>query len=384
MNKKIDFSIGNEKINKMSQENNMLSKINTARKGRPPGSKSAKKLNTLKLPKTQKGSKGPKGPKPAPKKRGRRPKKILDELKFDENKNLSDESKSKNDSALIVKLRIDPSQLKNAHNKNLLMENSTDDIENENNNNDHINGNGDDNDRIIPDEESSDGMFKNDIPGDNTCNKCIKNEKLLTSLKNKLEKYEKKDQIDKSNKICSNKINFISITSGKKFVLKKTDTWCWWDSHSFTNLPFPLPDSFHNDTFHVMGCFCSVNCALAYNLYHLKDSKIYQRKSLIYNLYKIMYEITPDEDLYIKTAPPREELHVFGGELSIDNFRKSFATINKEYLVYVPPLRPINIIIEERNIETIDDNDKEFVLKRSKPLIKKNRSVISSMKIKTN
>ena len=165
-------------------------------------------------------------------------------------------------------------------------------------------------------------MFKNDIPCDNTCGKCSKNEKALAIMKSKLEKYEQKDKIDKSNKIHNNKLNFISIDSGKKIVIKKTNTKCWWDAHSFENLPCFLPELFHNDTYHVIGCFCSFNCALAYNLYYLKDSNIHHRISLIYKLYKELYGIGNDETLEIKVAPPKEILEDFGGDMNISTFRR--------------------------------------------------------------
>nr|URM62272.1 A1l transcription factor [Mimivirus sp.] len=71
------------------------------------------------------------------------------------------------------------------------------------------------------DDPSSEGMFNNDIPRDNECQKCSKNEKMLQYLKFKLDKHEKKDKQDNSNKIYSNKINFVSMRDGKKIILKK-------------------------------------------------------------------------------------------------------------------------------------------------------------------
>ena len=303
---------------------------------------------------------------PAPKRRGRRPKKILENITTNSD-NLSDDgTQQKNNSAVILRLNIDPSKLKNIKKpqpiKKIKPQQPHKKI------------------AYMDDDELSDGMFKNDIPGDDTCHKCAKNEKIVSVLKSKLERYEKKEQFDKSNKIYSNKLNFISHSSGKKLTIKKTNIKCWWDCHTFTTLPCFLPELFHNNIYHVTGCFCSFNCALAYNLYYLKDSKIYQRKSLIYKLYREMYGSSlEDDDIEIKEAPPKEILEDFGGDMSIDVFRRSLIMVKKEFIVFFPPIRPINITIEERNIENDDNNDKEYVLKRSKPLAKK-RSVISSMK----
>lgn len=300
-----------------------------------------------------------------PKRRGRRPKKILEHV--DNSDNSSDSQNNETNNSAVI-LKLDSSKLENF--KELM---------NESNNKRKPKKT-----KKIPKEEkedendvSSEGMFKNDIPGDTACNKCAKNEKTIALLKSKLDKYEKKEKIDKSNKVYNNKLNFISLTTGKKVVIKKTNIKCWWDAHNFTNLPCFLPELYHNGTYHVTGCFCSFNCALAYNLYYLKDSKIHQRKSLIYKLYREMYEIGPDEIIEIKEAPPKEILDDFGGNMTIDVFRRRFIMVHKEYIVFIPPIKPINIMIEERNVNDDNDlNDKKYVLKRSKPLAKK-RSVIN-------
>lgn len=352
-NKKIDFFNKNKKINSESNTNKRM--------GRKPKDSSGSK--------TQKPN--------IPKRRGRRPKKILENVDDISENSSQNEDDQKNNSAVILRLNIDPNRLKKMkpnkkHNTGKKKEPTKKSSKKKV-----------DTDDDVPDEinEESDGMFKNDIPGDSVCQKCAKNEKSLNLLKSKLEKYEKKEKIDRSNKIYNNDLNFISYKSGKKTIIKKTNCKCWWDAHNFTSLPCFLPELYHNNTYHVTGCFCSFNCALAYNLYFVKDSKIHQRKALIYKLYRELYRLNSDEIIEIKEAPPKEILEDFGGKMSIDIFRRSFATINKEYIRYIPPIKPITLTIEERNIDTNDDgDDKKYVLKRSKPLAKK-RSVISSMKL---
>ena len=54
-------------------------------------------------------------------------------------------------------------------------------------------------------------------------------------------------------------------------------------------------------------------------------------------------------------------------------------SVNKDYVLYVPPIKPVHIVIEERNSESEDYvSEKKYVLKRTKPLSKK-RNVMSSM-----
>ena len=74
------------------------------------------------------------------------------------------------------------------------------------------------------------------------------------------------------------------------------------------------------------GCFCSFNCAIAYNL-DLNDYKIWDRQS---NIYQMKNKIDPLNKITIQPAPPRQTLHMFGGPYSISDFRKSFFILNKE------------------------------------------------------
>ena len=94
-----------------------------------------------------------------------------------------------------------------------------------------------------------------------------------------------------------------------------------------------------------------------------------------------MYELKKDDIVDIKEAPPKELLEDFGGETSVENYRKDFNTIEKDYIIFIPPIKPITTYIEERHVDSNNEDGKRYILKRSKPLAKK-RSIISSMKIK--
>ena len=291
-----------------------------------------------------------------PKRRGRRPKKIINnnEKPWKTNNNGDD---NKADGAIILRLKLDPAKIA-AVKKSTSMTKNTDNLS---------------------DEDISEGMFHNDIPNDAICRKCLKHEKTIETLRIKLDRYETKEKTNNATKFHTNKLNFVMLNDNKNVILQKTNIKCWWDACNFDTIACSLPEFYHNSTYHILGCFCSFNCALAYNLYHLKDSKIYQRKSLTYKLYREIYDIDPDEQIDIKEAPPRELLQDFGGDMATDRFRASFATINKTYSIYIPPLKPINMIIEERNVENNDiDTDRKYVLKRENPLNKK-KSVITSM-----
>jgi hypothetical protein len=278
-----------------------------------------------------------------PKKRGRKPKKILTDVIIDKTVSSKDNSKP----AVILRLNIDPSKIN--------MNNLKKQVE-----------------EISEKSLSSEDMFNTDIPNESNCYKCTQYEKRISTLEAELNKLKKKNRLNKSNHVHVNKINFISVSSGNKIKLRKTKQKCLWDSNTFDNLPCFLPENYYDNTYYVSGCFCSFNCALAHNLYYIKDSKVYHRKSLVYKLYKEMFGIPIDSPIEIKEAPPRELLEDFGGPMSIEKFRKSFSLIDKEYIVYMPPIRPIDIYIEERNLDQqTNHDDNGYVLKRKKPGIKK-------------
>lgn len=176
-------------------------------------------------------------------------------------------------------------------------------------------------------------------------------------------------------KIRKTLINFSDEIS-KKSWLKKTDIHCWWCCHQFNNPPCSVPDKFVNGIFFVYGCFCSPNCSVAYIL---NDNKynIWEKYSLTI---RFCQEVFDSKLNSIKSAGPRESLRIFGGHLSIEQFRKNFNNyIN--YKLTLPPIKTINRDICEYKISNndktpfvpLDDNrvkmaSDNLVLSRSKPL----------------
>jgi len=334
-----------------------------------------------------------------PKRRGRRPKKILakEELPEDDNVN---ETRSNLDSSIILQMKIDPTKLSHVSRSHIDGQSPMTSIKNPEENeirrsrkvksnqvdpdvfSERVSSRGSNPDtfsgRVTElSEDSSDGMFRNDIPKDAICSRCSKHEKTIMALKTKMEKYENKENNEKSSKIRSHNPNMLSAIDGKKIPDKK-DVWCLWDGHPFENKPFHLPEYYHNGIYYVAGYFCSPNCALAHNLYYIKDSKVHQRRALVIKMYREMLGISLDDTVELMEAPSREVLSRFGGDLLIDQFRKASILLTKEYIIYHPPTKPFLSIIEERPINNFDSDEKKYVLKRKTPLKKKN-SVISSM-----
>lgn len=148
-------------------------------------------------------------------------------------------------------------------------------------------------------------------------------------------------------------LKLFSIRDNKQIIQETTEIACWHCCHQFDNTPWFLPEKFQDNKYFVLGCFCSPNCALAYNII-LNDSKTNERNSLLKNLYITITASCND----ISVAPAKECLKLFGGHVSIEKYRESFYCDDREYKVHMPPFVPINVYIEEKSsdFEHIETN----------------------------
>ena len=172
---------------------------------------------------------------------------------------------------------------------------------------------------------------------------------------------------------------------------ESSDSHCWWCSHSFDSVPVGLPNKYcpKQKKFYLYGCFCSFNCAHSYNL-DIKDYKVWERYALLNYIKKIIYKNTNNTDNLIKpiiSAPPKEVLKVYGGELSIEEYRNSSISIPKEYYHLLPPMIPIFSVVEEipkffyQDRGSKKKNDfGELKIKRNKPLLTQNNNLLNLIK----
>lgn len=94
---------------------------------------------------------------------------------------------------------------------------------------------------------------------------------------------------------------------------------CWWCAHPFESVPVTLPIRYDDrrDLFFVKGIFCSWSCAKAYNW---DSQKTYAplRSELLFLLKKR----TTGNMASIRVAPHWSLLKMFGGTMSVEDFRK--------------------------------------------------------------
>jgi hypothetical protein len=129
--------------------------------------------------------------------------------------------------------------------------------------------------------------------------------------------------------------------NNEAIVVDKTNIACWWCSHNFDSLPCFIPDRFCDGKYFVFGCFCTYSCAMAYNL-NMNDYRVSIRVSLIK---KLCSEIFGTAN--VPTAPPRELLTYFGGDMNIDEFRNQLVLHKKEFKAKIPPIIPLLMSVDE-------------------------------------
>jgi hypothetical protein len=170
-----------------------------------------------------------------------------------------------------------------------------------------------------------------------------------------------------------------------------TSICCYWCCHRFDNAPYGIPINFQNNNYNVYGCFCSLECASAYNF---KNNECVDQMWERYNLMNMLYRKLNIGKI-IKPAPDRIALKIFGGYLDIDKFREYFKS-NKILNVNFPPMSSLTQQIEEINDYELNndykyiplDNDRinkfkerQMLFKRNKPLINSSNTLESTMNL---
>jgi hypothetical protein len=128
---------------------------------------------------------------------------------------------------------------------------------------------------------------------------------------------------------------------------------CFWCTCDFDNPPVYIPKMYLKQTYHVYGCFCSPECAVAHLMKeNIDSSSKFERYSLINSIYNKIYGYKKN----IKPAPnPHYMLEKFCGNLSIKEYR-SLLKSDRLFLVVDKPLTRILPELHEDNDEFIINN----------------------------
>ena len=132
----------------------------------------------------------------------------------------------------------------------------------------------------------------------------------------------------------------INIEYQKTYSNNNNNSHCFWCCHSIDNIVYSMPYNYDtiNDSYFVFGSFCSLQCANAYNFsVHGSSDKVWEINSWIQMLGK-RYGFTNT----IRPAPSKYLLKMFGGNLTIEEFREAHIKSDKTYVLNIPPMISIN------------------------------------------
>jgi len=135
---------------------------------------------------------------------------------------------------------------------------------------------------------------------------------------------------------------------------------CFWCCHPIPSTIYGMPYNYDsiNDNYFIFGSFCSLQCANAYNFsVHGSSDKVWEINSWIQMLAK-RYGFNN----IIRPAPSKYLLKMFGGNLSIEEFREAHLKEDKTYVLNIPPMISINSSSEILNtsyLAKISENKKQ-------------------------
>lgn len=170
---------------------------------------------------------------------------------------------------------------------------------------------------------------------------------------------------------------------------------CHWCCHPIFANKYGMPvdyDSIHN-VFHVYGQFCSLSCAAAYNVTsHMGSDRMWDIHGWIQMMAQV-YQLP----LPVRPSPSRYVLKIFGGSLSIEEFRAAHNTLARTVVLNVPPLVSVQPQIEWVNTSFLsgsgnglntqrldgDDSDSKMLARR-KSIVDSKRTLESKMNLKVS
>lgn len=182
-------------------------------------------------------------------------------------------------------------------------------------------------------------------------------------------------------------------TKTSKMLPTKTDVACFWCAHTFDWKPSIIPEREEKGTYRVYGNFCGPCCAMAYLLNEALDTHVrWERIALLHRLYGPAY---PNGRIF--PAPTRQSLQLFGGPMTIEQYRGTIYAGKVRVDIQTPPMVSILGSIDTKPIDFYDSSMKHTIspllgeivpkaeeglrLKRSKPLKEKDSTLDSVLKI---
>lgn len=160
-------------------------------------------------------------------------------------------------------------------------------------------------------------------------------------------------------------------SSDVKTIPKTSDVACFWCCHSFDNRPVVLPIRDTGEYLQVMGNFCSPECSCAYLFDMRQDS--HTRWEQLALLYRVYGEACGGK---IHPAPSRNVLKLFGGNLTIAEYRNLIRSHKVRVDVHLPPMVSILATMDTKPIDFYDASLTKGVTETVKERLQKAEEVL--------
>ena len=178
----------------------------------------------------------------------------------------------------------------------------------------------------------------------------ITKEEVVTKKQVMTEITEKKQTINVKNSMKEiwGKLNELKKNLKMNNISDKSSS-CFWCTCPFDNPPIYIPKNMTKEKIEVYGCFCSPECALSYlKKEDIDTSTMWSRYTLLNNIYCNIYNYEKN----IKPAPsPYYMLDKYYGNMNIQEFRKLLKNDRLIMVVDKPMTKILPEIYEENNEE---------------------------------
>ena len=140
-------------------------------------------------------------------------------------------------------------------------------------------------------------------------------------------------------------------SSEVKTIPLKSDVACFWCCHAFTYRPVVLPLRDTGEHLQVMGNFCSPECACSY-LFDMRQD-FHTRWEQLALLHRVYGDACGGK---ILAAPARVSLSLFGGSLSIQEYRALIYSHKWRVDIHLPPMVSILSTMDTKPIDFYDSS----------------------------
>jgi hypothetical protein len=160
-------------------------------------------------------------------------------------------------------------------------------------------------------------------------------------------------------------------SSEVKKIPDRVDAACFWCCHPFVNRPVVLPIRDTGEHIQVMGNFCSPECALSYLFDMRQDSHTRWEQLALLN--RVYGEACSGK---IYPAPARSTLKLFGGTLSIQEYRDIIRSHKVRVDIHLPPMVSILATMDTKPIDFYDASLTKNVTETVKERLQKAEEVL--------